>query len=67
MIVQNEKGSEDHISDVEEVAVVEFDPEVAIAEIYVVKVREQMMAERFAEEARLVEEAKDVAVAVEDE
>ena len=47
---------EDHISDVEEVSVVEFDPEVAIAEIYAVKVWEQMMAERFAEEA------KDVAV-----
>ena len=49
---------EDHISDVEEVSVVEFDPEVAIAEIYAVKVWEQMMAERFAEEA------KDVAVVV---
>ena len=43
---------EDHISDVEEVAVVEYDPEVAMAEINAVKVREQMMAERFADEAK---------------
>ena len=54
------KGLEDHISDVEEVAVVEYDPEVAMAEINA----EQMMAESFAEEASLVGEAKYVTVTV---
>ena len=51
---------EDHISDVEEVAVVEYDPEVAMAEI----TAEQMMAESFADEASLVGEAKYVTVTV---
>ena len=54
------KGLEYHISDVEEMAVVECDPEVAMAEINV----EQMMAESFAEEASLVGEAKYVTVTV---
>ena len=49
-----------HISDVEEMAVVECDPEVAMAEINA----EQMMADSFVEEASLVEEAKYVTVTV---
>ena len=50
------------VNDVEKVVLLDYDPEVSMEEINAVKVKEKMNAERYAEEKRLVEEAKDVAV-----
>ena len=53
-------NSSDFDVNVEEVAV-----EIATADFNAVKVREQMMAKRFVDEARLVEDANDVDVVLE--